>query len=290
MEVSGIEGSYGSTCNLTMAVLRDNRDSLVAMLEAFVYDPLISWRLLEQSTNEETKEIKLVSSNSRESLVQSSAQLMPEPIQEEQDEDGTEDDDDAEEDGNDEDGDDVYEQDSRCVEADFSKSEGAVPIRQTDRFSLNAIAPVTRTASTPQLHSTSHAKSLHMYSEIKSLAANLSMSSRIASITGEGASDGVIEKGSLALSRIDKSIRQQKLLSVLDGGDSGVEIEGVLNERALKVIRRVQDKLTGTDFNSSLLEDVGKPLDVQDQVHRLILQATSSENLSQLFVGWCAFW
>ena len=290
MEVSGIEGSYGSTCNRTMAVLRDNRDSLVAMLEAFVYDPLISWRLLEQSTNEETKEIKLVSSNSRESLVQSSAQLMPEPIQEEQDEDGTEDDDDAEEDGDDEDGDNVYEQDSRCVEADFSKSEGAVPIRQTDRFSLNAIAPVTRTASTPQLHSTSHAKSLHMYSEIKALAANLSMSSRIASITGEGASDVVIEKGSLALSRIDKSIRQQKLLSVLDGCDSGVEIEGVLNERALKVIRRVQDKVTGTDFNNSLLEDVGKPLDVQDQVHRLILQATSSENLSQLFVGWCAFW
>jgi hypothetical protein len=27
-------------------VLRDNKDSLMAMLEAFVYDPLISWRLL----------------------------------------------------------------------------------------------------------------------------------------------------------------------------------------------------------------------------------------------------
>ncbi len=29
-----------------MSVLRDNRDSVMAMLEAFVYDPLISWRLL----------------------------------------------------------------------------------------------------------------------------------------------------------------------------------------------------------------------------------------------------
>ena len=29
-----------------MSVLRENRDSLMAMLEAFVYDPLISWRLL----------------------------------------------------------------------------------------------------------------------------------------------------------------------------------------------------------------------------------------------------
>merc|ERR1740139_547335 len=47
MEGSGIEGSYRSTCERTMAMLRDNRDSLVAMLEAFVYDPLISWRLLD---------------------------------------------------------------------------------------------------------------------------------------------------------------------------------------------------------------------------------------------------
>ncbi len=29
-----------------MEVLRENRDSLVATLEAFVHDPLISWRLL----------------------------------------------------------------------------------------------------------------------------------------------------------------------------------------------------------------------------------------------------
>jgi FKBP12-rapamycin complex-associated protein len=29
-----------------MSVLRENRDSVMAMLEAFVYDPLISWRLL----------------------------------------------------------------------------------------------------------------------------------------------------------------------------------------------------------------------------------------------------
>jgi FKBP12-rapamycin complex-associated protein len=28
-----------------MEVLRDNRDSLMAVLEAFVYDPLIAWRL-----------------------------------------------------------------------------------------------------------------------------------------------------------------------------------------------------------------------------------------------------
>lgn len=30
-----------------MTVLRDNKDSLMAVLEAFVYDPLINWRLLQ---------------------------------------------------------------------------------------------------------------------------------------------------------------------------------------------------------------------------------------------------
>ncbi len=47
MEVTGIEGTYRSTCESTMEVLRKNKDSLMAVLEAFVYDPLLAWRLIE---------------------------------------------------------------------------------------------------------------------------------------------------------------------------------------------------------------------------------------------------
>ena len=46
MEVSGIEGTFRLTCEKVMSVLRENKDSLIATLEAFVHDPLISWRLL----------------------------------------------------------------------------------------------------------------------------------------------------------------------------------------------------------------------------------------------------
>ncbi|ABO93925.1 predicted protein [Ostreococcus lucimarinus CCE9901] len=46
MEVSGIEGNFRSTCESVVTVLRDNKDSVMAMLEAFVHDPLINWRLL----------------------------------------------------------------------------------------------------------------------------------------------------------------------------------------------------------------------------------------------------
>jgi FKBP12-rapamycin complex-associated protein len=45
MEVCGITGTYSRTCEVSMEVLRDNKESLMAVLEAFVYDPLINWRL-----------------------------------------------------------------------------------------------------------------------------------------------------------------------------------------------------------------------------------------------------
>lgn len=47
MEVTGIEGTYRRTCESVMSVLRKNKDSLMAVLEAFVYDPLLNWRLLD---------------------------------------------------------------------------------------------------------------------------------------------------------------------------------------------------------------------------------------------------
>ena len=34
-----------------MRVLRSNKDSVMAMLEAFVHDPLINWRLLNTGDN-----------------------------------------------------------------------------------------------------------------------------------------------------------------------------------------------------------------------------------------------
>ncbi|KAK6628142.1 hypothetical protein RUM43_001953 [Polyplax serrata] len=49
MEVTGIEGTYRKTCESVMSVLRHNKDSLMAVLEAFVYDPLLNWRLMDSA-------------------------------------------------------------------------------------------------------------------------------------------------------------------------------------------------------------------------------------------------
>jgi len=56
MEACGIEGVYRHTCNIVMRVLRDNKESLLAVLDSFVYDPLLTWRLLNTASNNPKKE------------------------------------------------------------------------------------------------------------------------------------------------------------------------------------------------------------------------------------------
>ncbi|XP_012554042.1 serine/threonine-protein kinase mTOR isoform X1 [Hydra vulgaris] len=65
--------------------------------------------------------------------------------------------------------------------------------------------------------------------------------------------------------------------------EDGAKPEAV-NKRALQIINRVRDKLTGRDFNNN------EAIEVEKQVDALILQATSHANLCQAYIGWCPFW
>jgi FKBP12-rapamycin complex-associated protein len=67
------------------------------------------------------------------------------------------------------------------------------------------------------------------------------------------------------------------------GGAEETPAEG-MKGRALIVMDRVQQKLTGTDFQGQ------DGLSVEEQVDLLIKQATLSDNLCQSYVGWCPFW
>lgn len=272
MEVSGIEGSYRSTCERVMSVLRSSRDSLIAMLEAFVYDPLISWRLVdidpEGRFTSLSKEYGTADLRSDAPRVSSLHEQSGAPI---------------ELSGNNR-LPDVSELANEDDELDDNVSPSAPPQRNEDVISM-------ATASFVRPSRSMDSRSLRMYADIQKLAANVSTESRIASLTaGTPAGAGLtgdygfsVQGGSISRSRMERSMRQRELLSLLEGTD-GAAHEEALNEKALRVIRRVQDKLTGTDFGDS------EPTDVTDQVQRLIIQATSSENLCQLFVGWCAFW
>jgi phosphatidylinositol kinase/protein kinase (PI-3 family) len=289
MEVSGIEGSYRSTCERTMAVLRDNRDSLVAMLEAFVYDPLISWRLADLSQaaapGDGTAQQRPSARNSLLDNVSTTARgsNMPQPISEHPDEENM-----------DENG--PVAEINPEVAAQVRGMSSQPSQHQTEQTQVlgqgQSQVQVQQSAMSTQdsaRSASSRARSLQMYNDIQNWAANLhSSNSRIAHVSagGTGAQGALMAAdGSIARSRIERSMRQREALSLL-GGDQAAAQEEALNEKALKVVRRVQDKLTGTDF----ADCEERPLDVPDQVQRLIVQATSSENLCQLFIGWCAFW
>lgn len=279
MEVSGIEGSYRSTCERTMAVLRENRDSLVAMLQAFLYDPLISWRLVDLSNNNESDDPPKTDDDRLAESLMSSAH---DPLN----------------------ANGALDMDVG-VPIDVGSRPGVLPITEGDEDEDEAemddlvysnglhhqipSVPVRRAKELPM--SATRARSLQMYSNIQIWAANLGADERIESITGgNGATGQVAGSGthSIARSRMaERSMRQRELLSILDG-DEGLAAEEALNEKALKIIRRIQDKLNGTDFEDRA--ETGESLDVVDQVQRLTVQATSVENLSQLFIGWCAFW
>ena len=47
LQVTGIDGNYRMTCEKVLEVLRSHKDSVMAVLEAFVYDPLLNWRLMD---------------------------------------------------------------------------------------------------------------------------------------------------------------------------------------------------------------------------------------------------
>ena len=281
MEVSGIEGSYRSTCERTMTVLRENRDSLVAMLQAFLYDPLISWRLVDLSNNNENADpVNAITDDDRlaESLLSSAHDVVT--------------------------GNGILDVDVG-VPIDVGSRPAVLPITEGDEDEdeeekddlvlpdrLNDQMPsvlIGRAREFPM--SATRARSLQMYSNIQTWAANMGADERVESVTGgDGTTGQVAASGTHSIARsrmVERSIRQRELLSILDG-DEGLAAEEALNEKALKIIRRIQDKLNGTDFEDRA--ENGETLDVVDQVQRLTVQATSVENLSQLFIGWCAFW
>jgi len=203
LEVSGIEGNFRSVCESVMRVLRENKDSVMAMLEAFVHDPLINWRLVGETR--------------KHAPVDDSNKSTP--------------------DGGNED---VVEEKDRGRDRDSDESNDA----QASLHKLRRPLKRRQSASTLQMQiqgglSRSNSTDVHV---------------------------------SLSQSFSVRRYEHQEQHSIVE-----------INMKALNVINRISKKLNGADFDS-------EPLEIKEQVDRLIQQATSDENLSLAYVGWCAFW
>ena len=182
MEVSNIEGSFRTTCEHVMRLVRANKESLMAVLEAFVHDPLLTWRL-----------------NNRESP--------PEP--------------------------------SFPSARRNSIMSGANP------------PPVT----------------------------NGGIEARRPSVMGADATMAPGERGG-------GSYRPRHRLSIAQGANGSIDPleKEVQNARAIQVLSRVKEKITGRDFKRD------EELSEEDQVEKLLSEATNLENLCQHYIGWCSFW
>lgn len=66
--------------------------------------------------------------------------------------------------------------------------------------------------------------------------------------------------------------------------ENGQDAAEIQNERAVQVLNRVKEKLTGHDFKPD------EELTYINQVDKLLIEATKLENLCQHYIGWCSFW
>ena len=266
MEVSGIEGNFRLTCEKVMAILRENKDSVIATLEAFVHDPLVSWRLQDiakdkdvtvdstrieaqvqradiageqpnvDPTNVESKAVKLEQANpqplSRSSKHASRLRTLPTLPE----------------------NDDVAQEDPK--DAAQQAEESRVSQQQEEQ------------EVSPEPFENLHHEMQHLSS----------------SAAGDGISFSINLRNSFSERSFANRRREMTFSHQSDEPAA---------DRAVLVIRRINDKLTGLDFaNRTPYARLvhADALDVPEQVDRLIIQATSNENLCLSFFGWCPFW
>jgi hypothetical protein len=325
MEVSGIEGNFRSTCEGVMAVLRGNKDSVMAMLEAFVHDPLINWRLLNttapgENANEYTGAGVMAVSAVHTSSNAPTPAATPGP----------------------------GDAGSSVASGSDSKETSPHVTPPTSPFEGDGGSgdvPGDGGPKTPPLETVPETKEISgdvpgdAGGDASLRAGENPEPARTPDATdvtdpshGEpsepvtGVSEIPESETSVAPETVyaAASELQRGRVTALDAVEGlNVDANEVLNDRAVSVMRRMSHKLTGRDGapGSALAgapgghhaggraggrvlpgarggDGRGAPEDVENstpdgvdaQVQRLIVAATSHENLCQSYIGWCPFW
>lgn len=275
MEVSGIEGNFKSTCQNVMGVLRDKSDSLNAMLEAFVHDPLIGWKLLnpDQEPEEDESGGEPTTSSSSSSSNSNSGN---------------------DNNNNDDDG-------GHGVKR--SESD-AIPLNKNPKRSSSQRDVVNEVSASRNSRTSSLVRSKSQQFGPKSADEK----ELIYTLEDDESEDDNEKNDKRKENQNKKSKNKDKTKGLLH--ESTIEV----NEQAIRVTSRIQMKLNGTEFSANNDSGGGaggggggggnmnlprstsnnsssdKAVAVEEQVDRLIRQAQAHENLSQMFVGWCGFW
>jgi FKBP12-rapamycin complex-associated protein len=248
LEVSGIEGTFRIISETVMELLRNNNDSLLAILGSFLYDPLISFRLMIPMIVKMKKEQnKLKNSyndilltggiNFNKSLSRSltSKTGILEKYKKHYEE--------------------VNNEPLRCcIKGNIIERKAS--IKRNVRDDNNITNYKGRRESTLQADFIKGMENMVKNKE---------------------------EKLNDEKKKMEDDERQMFIL--YEENDEIDEIDSdKLNNIAKIVLKRIHDKLIGTDIRPDTIYDS------KSQVDELIKSATSYENLAQSYLGWCLFW
>ena len=279
MEAAGCEGNYRSTMESVMRVLRANKDSVTALLEAFVHDPLINWRLLTAGPGP-------VATTAGGPANDGAAGAAATAV-------------------------------AAAGGAMGGIPGSFTPTRRLQR-ATSVVAGAERIAENNPEARTLVQTGLLFAKEVEDAALATAVAATgfdpHARVPGGGSNleDAAVATAlarSLAASMSIRGDRVPRIDPSLAGAGAGAGGTGmdagaseVINERAVAVIRRIQAKLAGRDFaeddpisklmgagvglepghGNTLDGDRPGTLDVPSQIHRLIAAATSHENLAQV--------
>ena len=275
MEISGLEGNFRITCRAVMELLREHKQSVMAVLEALAYDPLMNWRLLEEEEQEQTSTAATAKAAATANDADGAAA------------------------GSEPDGASSGKRRSAVSFPETASSgKGSVAVNgslnpKRVTFDRNKKGAASSSSSGAVPNEEAESQQIH---ELHAL----SLQSRdTADSSTRSRSNRRSTSNTMSYSRRQ---RMSSLWMPRDWEDT--DSRDIVNKKALQVLQRVSMKLRGREFADRKWREIQNEEDgprrsrhknegvanVDEQVQRLFIEATNHENLSQAYLGWCPLW
>ena len=261
LEVSGIEGTFRIISEKVMELLRNNKDSLLAILGSFIYDPLISFRLMipmilkmkKQKNNYIDDDDLFLTDDVNINKKISKSLTLPKVN---------------------------FDSFNKLFNnKNVPNIFGSKISSNINNIDKNKMMKENNNINTDNNNSKNVKQNENRkYIGRRESSLNNEIIKNMNKIAGLSESKEKDEK-----KKLENDERQ--MFNLYEENDEIDEIDSEkLNNIAQIVLDRIQDKLSGTDFKPNIIYDV------KSQVNELIKSATSYENLAQSYLGWCPFW
>ena len=259
LEVSGIEGTFRLICIKIMELLRNNKDSLLAILDSFIHDPLISFRLMIPMIMKKRKRnIKTVDNKKEKKIKEKNLNLN------------------------------IMDSTNDMVNLPSNNNV----ISNTNSINYNIMSQSVKFnygGSLGKLNQLFKNHEINIKKENDKEKEKENDKENDKEKDEEKISESKNDEKNESIHEEEEKKEKKKMeddeRQIFISYEEKDEIESEeLNKIAQMVLDRVQDKLSGTDFYPNSV------IDAKTQVDKLITQATSYENLAQSYLGWCPFW